>query len=306
MSFEVRIEQDSINPDGVRLTTFVLKYPRWIHSEIMTHRMLSRSASSSRAIPVEKQIQAVLDDPALPVVWGRNQKGMQASRTLTPEEQRAAETLWLSARDAAVEQARHLVALGVHKQLVNRILEPYSHISVIVSATEWENFFTLRTHPTAQPEFQFLANLMAAEFRQSKPVERYWGEYHLPFIRPEERLAFNNGELRTMSTARCARISYANHDGTDPVAEKDYALHDQLVVAEPLHASPAEFPAMAFKPGCQDKNGYFVTVLSGSANNYDFGNFRPGWMQYRKMLKRECASTFPWDEVKETTVVFDG
>lgn len=281
MTIEARIIEDSVTEQGKRLTTFVLKYPRFIHSEVLTHRMLSRNASSSRAIPVEKIIQQVLDDPAMPVYWGKNQKGMQADQELSEEQRSAAERIWLLARDEAVLHARLLVELGVHKQIANRILEPFHHIQVVVSATEWENFFTLRRHKDAQPEFNQLATVMAVQYRLSQPKLLRTGEWHLPFIREDERKQYLDEQLIKCSVARCARVSYMNHDGSAPDIQKDFELHDKLVVSRPLHASPAEHQA--------------TPAYSSSERS---GNF-VGWYQYRKDLQNENAKTFPWEEQED-------
>ncbi|MBV8154461.1 MAG: FAD-dependent thymidylate synthase, partial [Candidatus Eremiobacteraeota bacterium] len=135
---------DSVSPAGVRLTTLEVTFPRFVLSEFNTHRVLSRNSSSSRAIPTPKLLERVMTDPVLPLEWGRNQKGMSASDVLTPEEEEEAKRIWLSARDAAIEHARKLMELKVHKQELNRVLEPFLWHTVIVTATEWDNFFTLR------------------------------------------------------------------------------------------------------------------------------------------------------------------
>lgn len=143
---DAKIIADSRNPIGNRITTWVLKFPRFILSEFNTHRVLSRNSSSSRARPLDKTIQDVLNDPAIPEFWGKNQKGMQASVELNEKEREAAKTQWLYARDLAVHKARMLQELDVHKQIANRLLEPWMHQTVLCTATEWQNFFALRAH----------------------------------------------------------------------------------------------------------------------------------------------------------------
>lgn len=170
-----------------RLTTMVLRYPRFIHSEFMTHRVFSRNASSSRAIPVQKLIEQVEKDPAMPVWWGKNQSGMQAREQLEPDKLEKALTYWHAARYAAVNHARMLSSIGVHKQLVNRILEPWQYIEVVVTSTDWANFYALRNHPDAQPEMQALAKAMYEAHQASTPVELGLGDWHLPFITPDDR-----------------------------------------------------------------------------------------------------------------------
>lgn len=270
MSITAKIIEDSINPNGNRLTTFILRYPRFIHSELLTHRALSRNASSSRAIPVGKMIQQVIEDPAMPVHWGAEQRGMQAGAKLSGIQVKEVEETWLRARDAAVVEARRLVELGLHKSLVNRILEPWQYITVVASGTEWWNFFALRCHPDAQAEIQDLAYKMLRLYNTNQPRKLEWGGWHLPFILEEERANAHPEDVLKLveySTARCARVSYLNHDGSKPDQTKDIELHDRLVVQTPLHASPAEHPAQA--------------------DEVDFvANYR-GFQQYRKRLQQE-------------------
>lgn len=269
MPYACRIEADSVNESGDRLTTFVCTYPRMIHSEVLTHRSLSRNSSSSRAIPSEKLIEQVLTDPAMPVWWGKNQKGMQAREELAGQPLRTSQYLWLKARDKAVEVVRDMLNSGLHKQICNRVLEPWMWITVIISATEYENFFALRCHEDAQPEIRRIAEMMQAEYRTSEPIARVSGEWHLPFIDATDILNVKTlNTLRKLSVARCARVSYLTHDGVhDPAA--DLALHDRLAGSVPPHMSPFEHVARA-APGEQS------------------GNFS-GWSQYRKQFENESV-----------------
>tara|TARA_R110002012_G_scaffold320046_2_gene542219 strand:+ start:209 stop:1255 length:1047 start_codon:yes stop_codon:yes gene_type:complete len=136
---------DSVNKNGNRITTFVLTYPRFIHAELLTHRLFSRNAASSRAIPASKMIKDIEEDPFIPVAWQKAHSGMQGTEYIDVE---TAECFppgdWLEARDHAVDVARMMVADGVTKQIVNRILEPYQWYTCIVTATEYDNFFELR------------------------------------------------------------------------------------------------------------------------------------------------------------------
>lgn len=222
------------------LITLELKYPRFIHSEFMTHRVFSRNASSSRAIPVKRMIQDVLDDPVMPIEWGSNKPGMQAGEELTGSDLWEAELAWISARDHAVECARQMSAAGAHKQIVNRILEPFQHISVVVTATDWDNFFMLRDHPAAQPEIRELARAMDKAISDSKPSKLQEGDAHLPY-----------GECFVSSAAGCARVSYLNHDGTSRDYEKDNALYEML--RNERHMSPFEHQAIP-TPGVRNHN----------------------------------------------------
>jgi thymidylate synthase ThyX len=280
-TIKAEIVAHSVAHNGKEIVTYNLTYPRVIHAEFMTHRALGRNASSSRAIPVEKIIQQVMDDPYVPIHWGKNQKGMQADQEISAREQENAKAIWLTARNLAVDRAKALLELGIHKQVVNRILEPWHHIKVTVTATEWSNFFGLRYHAAAMPEIRELARVMACVYRKSTPVKRYVGEWHLPYVTDVERAMYVDEHLLKASVARCARTSYMNHDGTAPNMEKDIKLHDDLVVAEPLHASPAEHQA---RPSdfAYDRSGNLV-----------------GWIQYRKTLARENIGAFDFNTVQE-------
>ena len=127
---KTQIVADSIGPNGIRLTTFVLTYPRFIHAEFMTHRMFSRNASSSRAIPFKRQIKLIRESMAGPVKWGLNQSGMQAYTEATGLKRKIGELTWTLAGLCAIGFAYILYKLGFHKQIVNRIIEPFNHITV--------------------------------------------------------------------------------------------------------------------------------------------------------------------------------
>ena len=282
MTISAKIIAHSISPyHDIPLITWVLRYHRFVHAELMTHRQFSRNASSSRAIPVSKMIQWTKEDPAVPVEWGKNVSGMQAKELLDAETAAKAELVWLEARDDAIKHTERLLELGVHKQIANRVLEPWHHIAVVLSGTDFANWFTLRDHKDAQPEIRALAAEMREQFLASVPKLLHDGEWHLPFIRETEMAENTQSDLLKMSVARCARVSYMNHDGSNPDKAKDIALHDMLVVAKPLHASPAEHQA--------------TTMPHGYDEYAACGNFRRGWRQYRKTLPGECATTYPWD-----------
>lgn len=243
-----QIIEDSISSRGDRLTTFQLEYPRYIHSELMTHRMFSRNAQSSRAIPVVRQIERLYRNPVHPDPkdFRLNQKGMQAGDELPMTDAIEAHLVWYQVRENAVQAAMALDALGVHKQWVNRLLEPFSTITTVVTATGdyWEHFFGLRDHPDAEPSFQKLAAMMKHDLQASTPVER---DNHLPFITAEERqMSLSDGAFLRISAARCARVSYVTHDGRRDLKE-DIRLFQQLTRNVPPHASPLEHPALAWE-----------------------------------------------------------
>lgn len=288
---EVKIVKDSIAPSEVRITTFVLTYPRFAHSEFLTHRMFSRNASSSRAIPVKKQIKMVIDNPAIPLAFTKNQKGMQGGEILADLEHKKAEEAWLLIRDEAVKFADVLADLEVHKQYANRILEPWAHITVVCTATDFANFFALRYHPDALPEMSELAKQMWEKYSSNVPQRLEEGQFHLPFIQEDDysnntRMIANiegitEQELQVRrSVARCARVSYLTHEGSIPTIEQDLQLYNRLVGSAPIHASPTEHQAQA-----------------SSDPNLRSGNFR-GWHQYRQTLKNQNITEFKGPNVE--------
>lgn len=301
MGFSAKILADSISPRGARLTTWELRYPRFIHSELMTHRVLSRNTASSRAIPASRMRENVLRDPVVPVHFGANQKGMQAVQEVADKE--AALRWWMKGLEDAARLHEEGERLGVHKQIVNRVIEPWMYITAIVSATEWGNLYHLRYHKDAQPEFQHLVKLMWPVYRRSKPKVLQVGEWHLPLIGEEDRdlarLEAETGRqcfdqdccfdptqfedeiserLRKISVGRCARVSYLTHDGRRDLRE-DVALHDRLAktaqAGEPGHWSPFEHVAQALADP-QERSGNFV-----------------GWGQYRKLFPNEHLWRLP-------------
>ena len=232
---------------------------RFVLAEFNTHRVFSRNSASSRAIPFSKQVDRLVNHPALPTKWASKQRGMQGGDEI--EDKSAAESAWLDARDAAIRHATSLDEMGVHKSIVNRLLEPFMWHTVIVTSTEWYNFFHQRVSPLAQPEIEATARRMQEAFDASEPVEVGYDEWHTPYILPEED--FDLETRKKVSAARCARVSYLTHDGTRDVS-KDLELYERLVTARPGHWSPLEHVAT---PG------------------FGAGNLR-GWRQLRHFVDR--------------------
>lgn len=280
---EAKVIADSSSQTGARITTLQLKYPRFIHAEFLTHRAFSRNSSSSRAIPVAKMIEQVRNDPAMPIHWGLNQAGMQAESEVSDKE--AAETAWRNSAMLAADCADVLNKLGLHKQVVNRVLEPFQYMHTVVTATEWDNFFELRRHKDAQPEIQVLAEAIYSAIQSSSPKQT---DFHLPYIENGrlESMAYDlkvgSGNdiplskaeyaaykhLAKISAARCARVSYLKHDGTNPSEDDDLKLFERLVGSKPLHASPTEHQATAL-----------LRSNLASRNFY-------GWEQFRVIVEK--------------------
>jgi thymidylate synthase ThyX len=306
MPFDAKVLADSVSPAGHRLTTLEATFPRFVLAEFNTHRVFSRNSASSRAIPIAKQLRRVLEDPYVPIEFGSNQPGMQAGPALEGERREAAEAEWLRARDDAVRHVLGLVTdpdaaggdllaglerveeaartkqrpeawLNVHKQVANRLLEPFMWHTVIVTATEWENFWNLRCHPDAQPEIRLIAERMRNAVEASQPVALSEGEWHLPLVRPEDREEGASIEdLIKISAGRCARVSYLTHAGVRDLAA-DVQLHDRLL--ESGHMSPLEHPARPLTAEELDEGEWG-------------GNFR-GWFSYRKTISGEANPLGP-------------
>lgn len=275
-----KIVADSTTQADVRITTLELTYPRFIHAEFMTHRVFSRNAASSRAIPVGKLLAAVVQEPVVPIQWGKNKAGMQAQTELTGWKRKAAQFLWHSHRWSSLGHVWVLMKLGLHKQLANRLLEPHSHIKVLVTSTLWENFFHLRDHEHAQPEIHELAWRILVAMDESTPILLQEGEWHLPYITQsdwDDRFTKEAGiaadhKMRLVSAARCARVSYTVFDRRHTSVPEDFKLGYKLVNGEPLHASPLEHQA---------------SPDPFNHNKHLWGNFH-GWIQHRKTYATEA------------------
>lgn len=268
-----KIIADSISRARKRITTFELEYPRFVHCEFLTHRMVSKNAASSRAIPAETTITHILNDPAMPVYWGKNQAGMSAKEELDTLAKHQAKCVWLEARDKAIDSVRELIALGLHKQIANRILEPWVTIKVVATATDWDNFFYLRNHPDAQPEIHELACIMWNVYQNSDPQELNEGEWHLPYLDdwdiiyeniPCEGNRIYIEDAKKLSASLCAQTSYRKADES---VEKAIKIYDRLVISRPVHASPFEHQA--------------TPLLDSKAIS---GNLR-GWYQFRESIE---------------------
>lgn len=274
-----KIIADSISTGGHRLTTFELVYPRYIHAELMTHRVFSRNAASSRAIPIDKMINLVENDTVVPI-WTQNQSGMQGQRINNLEAINKLNSTWFFGARQAIQTARKLQELGAHKQNANRVLEPYQHIKVIVTASDYNNWFNLRYHKDAQGEIAELAKAMAAEMYMNKPEVLTKGSWHLPYVdestyidcineasrlnrMSREQVTSGTEIAKAVSASCCAQVSYRLLDTS---IEKAMEIYKKLVGGEPLHASPFEHQATPCRVGTEK------------------GNFT-GWAQYRREIE---------------------
>ena len=272
-----KVVADSINADGNRLTTFELDYPRFCHSEFMTHRMISKNAASSRAIPVKTMIENIHANPAMPVFWGKNQAGMQATQELSPEDIYKAKELWLVAKDNCLRMTERLVEVGLHKQIANRVAEFAQRIKVVASGTEWANLLWLRDHDAAQPEFHELASCIRKALEQSTPKLLKAGEWHLPYVTD------TNLDLETakkVSASCCAQVSYRKLDDS---IDKAVDIYNKLVGMDRAHSSPFEHqgtPMAERTPWAQWESG--ITHIDRKGQHWS-ANYR-GWIQQRQLI----------------------
>lgn len=328
-----RIVADSINKNGNRITTFELEYHRFIHSEIMTHRLFSRNAMSSRAVPINKMIEQVRNNPATPIHWGKNQAGMQAKAECDsfidmdwalPELEKlginlgkSAEQAWKIAATYAVDVAESYSVAGYHKQIVNRLLEPFQMMKTVLTATEFDNFFWLRCDSDAQPEIQELANCMFEAMKQSQPEVLESGQWHTPYVEhvfkggkfEEYCLTDEDGDIikllteeeaKAISASCCAQVSYRILNNT---YEKAMDIYSKLASGRKVHASPFEhiatpmeypsherFPELAMEYSALE-SGVTHCDVDGKAWS---GNFK-SWIQLRQTLDNHVC----WDYNEE-------
>jgi hypothetical protein len=277
---EATVIADSISPHGIRLTTMHLRYPRFIHAEFMTHRVFSRNARSSRAVPVSR---LMAEEPYIPHFM-KNQPGMQSFEELDELSHRSAKAVWQDLIQTTRDAVERLHAIGVHKQWANRPLEWFGFIDTLCSSTEWANWYALRDHPAAMPEIQELAREMKIAHEASRPKPLNPGQWHLPYVDEPPRLGDDNARCR-ISAARCARLSYKPFDSETADPEKDYQLFDKLLVERPVHASPAEHQATPDTPHMTISEPRQVLRWHHADQH---GNFT-GWRQFRKMLEHEAV-----------------
>ena len=291
MGYDAKIILDSIGPNGARATTFELTMPRIVLAEFNTHRMFSRNAASSRAIPVERLLKRIEEDPMMPVWWGKNQSGMQASEELSPDAKGVAQRAWLEGGEAAVKFARRLAGpeINLHKQIANRVIEPWMFTTVICTGTEFENAWALRVDPAAQPEFERTMRKAYELYLLNEPRKLQAGQWHLPYVtgydedelRKEDFLT--DEEFCHISVGRCARVSYLTHDGVRDV-RADCDLSRGKIIRSG-HMSPTEHPLQAMTEAewldyASELASYWIHDRIPVGNVW-------GWRQFRKTLRHE-------------------
>src|SRR6266567_280062 len=283
---------------GTRLDTLQLRYPRIIHAEVMTHRVFSRNASSSRAIPTTSIL--VRDADMFVPTFRHNKPGMQPGDHIAEAEQVEAEAIWRDMAAYVTTGCQKLAdknGLNVHKQWTNRPLEWFGYIDVVMSTTDFANWDHLRDHDAAQDEIRVLCRAMKEARDAVTPRILHEDEWHLPYITEEDEvlayqlrnkfrgplgrifeqttfsIAPQDQLLIVASAARCCRVSFSKHDGSPTSFEEDIERFFKLVPTnDPVHASPLEHQA---------------TPLDGWNPKYR-GNFRD-FAQFRQMVPNHCA-----------------
>lgn len=295
-----RVLADSISPSGVRMTTMEIEYPRFILAELNTHRMLSKNSASSRAIPVKAMHEHIRANTAGPVYWGINQPGMKAKEEVTGADLTWVKYIWAKARDAAIGFSQDLADLNIHKQITNRITEPWMIMKTVISGTEWANFWWLRDHPDAQPEIRELAYKMHEVYKASVPQPLNPGEWHVPYVNTYRDTHtgvlhyldagdhyITAEQARIISASCCAQVSYRKSDDSYAKAQKVYAM---LIESEPAHASPVEHQATPMYHFNQEEGSDLwedgVTHQDRKGQVWS-GNLR-GWIQHRKLIPGEA------------------
>jgi hypothetical protein len=319
MTVTAEIIADSINEDGVRITTFELDYPRIVHAELMTHREFSRNAASSRAIPTKAVLDRVMSDPAMPVHFGKNQTGMQDAgehfeliNGYTPQE------WWKLMALSAAKFSEGFADAGYHKQVANRGTEFAQNIKVVVTSTSYDNWFWLRECEMADPTIHVLANVMLAAYNESSPRLLLPGEWHVPYYfdgywsdsgMTVEGVAVDiNGhtlaEALKISSSCCAQVSYRKSDDS---LEKAVGLYDRLVGAEKVHASPFEHQGTPIQQYNEQYNEKMVNnivypksweegITHVDRNGvFHSGNFT-GWIQHRQLIPNHVCNDFKYLE----------
>jgi hypothetical protein len=241
-----KVIADTVNPrcKSARIITFEVYAPRYLLAEVNTHGVLAKSAASSRAIPVAKRISMVQREPFVPDSFGKNRPGMQSTEALDAATQEQAKKIWADAIEDALEHAERLKGLDAHKQFANRVLEPYTYYSGVLTATEWDNFWWLRVSEDADPGFKVLARKMKEACDASDPEP---SDYHLPYITQDEiNSDIPRSTLLRVSAARCARVSYVSLEtGKLSTLDEDLDLIAKLTKPTGAHLSPFDHPAMA-------------------------------------------------------------
>ena len=268
---------------GTEITSFEIEFPRIILAEFNTHRAISKNTSSSRAIPSGNVIERLENAPFFPEFWGKNQSGMQAREELDDRAKTQALDAWNTFRTQAIYFTRFFQKIGLHKQLANRISEPFQTVKMVATATEWNNFYWLRDHDAAQPEMQELAQAMWDATNMVEAFNLHPGEWHLPYYRGgiwRKDFPETLEQARMISVSCCAQTSYRKNDDTLEKAER---LFKTFFEADRVHASPAEHQATPINYEL-DYLPYGVTHQTIDDEGTLWSNNLKDWIQFRARI----------------------
>ena len=306
---------DSKHPQtGKRLISIECVFNRYILAEVNTHCMLTKNSASSRAIPIQANIENIIRNTGKPVSWGKNQSGMVADLDVDENTARLAEESWIRARDNAIKEALYLSELGIHKQIANRLIENFTYQKALISGTEWDNLLWLRAEKSAQPEFQNLAFKILDAINESNPTTLQIGEWHLPYINTYRDnydvlhyLDVGGNDLsienaRKISASCAAQISYRKNDDS---LEKALRVFDMLNLTDESgetrkHSSPVGHigTPIDYSKGiiCSDLSGGWnwddgVTHIDKNGNLWS-ANFQD-FIQYRHLIPNESCKKHP-------------
>lgn len=315
-----KVIADSISPSGKRITTFEIEYPRFILAELNTHKMLEKNSSSSRAIPITKMIEQIETNGATPLYWGKTKSGMQAGEEVVGNDLSVIQYLWDLARSNAVASADVLSQMGLHKQTANRLLEPFQMMKTVITGTDWDNFFNLRIHPDAQPEFCMLAYKMYMAMQESTPVKLVAGQWHLPFVHTfisKEGVQYYSDGINPLSGGKqlsleeairvsascCAQTSYRKSDDSLEKADK---IFDMLIKADVLHASPFGHLATPIVSVNDTVNEIYKNLTDDFTWELGVTHMRrggilcsgnlTGWISYRHLIPNNTCYEFDFEE----------
>jgi hypothetical protein len=222
------------------LLTFELEYPRIILAELNTHCMLPKNSMSSRAVPSKKMVEQVRTNPAMPVRFGKNQAGMSDTGV---EHVGNGRELWKIASETMARVSEMFADLGYHKQIGNRIIEPFQMMKTVVSGTEWNNFFHLRHDKDADPTFEELARVMFEAKSASTPRKLFSGQWHVPYFKDgywDETCEESLDVALAVSSSCSAQVSYRM---LDPSLTKAADVWEKLTKGDKVHASPFQHQA---------------------------------------------------------------
>jgi|SRR5690606_8116950 len=325
MGYYVKVVEDTLAPNKRRGISLEMSYPRFIHSEVLTHRDRARNSSSSRAIPWPVMCSKIRDDAVVPLAWVREQKGMMGGLALTGEDAEKATKIWLKLRDNAVYGAQELADLGIHKSLCNRVTEPWMWITTIMTATQWKHFLLLRAHPEAEQHFQHLGRLIINAIKASKPKKLKEGEWHLPYVVEEDydecrkyaitasrysaktcqliNKHYENGNeiLKMISVARCARVSIVSPGEVKRNIQKDLETFDRLHCGSKMcHSDSMELLGGDQLDHLPHISPFEHQLMALSVNERDsWMGCVKGYKQYRKEFKNEyIEDDYPSDMLK--------